>query len=262
MMIPKTPSQQALRQRSAGGFTLLEVIITLTILVGLVMAVSQLLRSSFDIRLGISAIGRTTQSLNTAMQRLSDDISAAYIISSKELVRPGGGKRTIFKITREGDSDILTMTYMGHQSIQKNAKESEFSYVVYQLKASEKQPGRRHLYRGEFPRVPENAANIRELPPMVLIASNIALLQFDPWLGDDWGRDGWDSSKGDKESKLPAMVRITLRAWEESAEAGPPAEGSSPEEEEQPTVHLSTVAYIPFSVEFPSPKTRMSSFRL
>ncbi len=253
MMLPVRPDHQR-------AFTLLEVIITLTILVGLVMAVSQLLRSSFDIRMGLSAMGRTTQGVNTALQRLSDDIGLAFIINSKELARSGGGQRTIFRIAREGDNDVLTMTYMGHQSIEKNAKESELSYVVYQLKPAEKQPGRRNLYRGEFPRIPEKAASTRDLPPMEMIATNIATLQFDPWLGDDWGRDGWDSSRGDKESKLPSLVRITLRAWEESADGGAGSPGNN--EEDPATVHFSTVVYLPFGLEFPSAKSRMGSFRL
>ena len=81
------------------GFTLLEVIITITLLSTIVLTVSQLLRYSIDMRQSLSTKDKATQKLNRILTKLSSDLSHAFIISTKNLGRVKVNKnRTLFEI--------------------------------------------------------------------------------------------------------------------------------------------------------------------
>ena len=191
------------------------------------------------------------------MQRLNDDINHAFVISSRE-ERAQGNRRTIFiskKLSKGGDK--LQMTYMGHQVKNAHSKESDLSYVVYEVKASEKFPHRSNLYRGELPRIPSSTYRFKEDPPMEIFVKNIQSITFEAWKGDDWSKDGWDSSKGDTADKLPHMLRITVSAW-----ADDPIEGVDPDELDEAIVKYSTIAHLPYSLDFKELKSRNASFKM
>ncbi len=242
-----------IRSRSNSGFTLLEVMITLTILVTMVYTVAQLIRSGFDVKEALSQKAKITHRFDVVMDALSKDISGAFIVSVKDTVRTTSGqKRTIFKISKQGDSDTIAATYVGHRAIRENAKESDISYFRYEVRESKKEPGRKNLYRGESIRVPKD---LNEEIPMVLIAEDIAAIRFEPWDGESFSKDKWDSTNGDMRDMLPRMVRVTVLAWEES-----------PEErlgkEVKPTVQYSTILFLPYALDFNQAKQPTSSFSL
>ncbi|MBP6218110.1 MAG: prepilin-type N-terminal cleavage/methylation domain-containing protein [Oligoflexales bacterium] len=237
------------------GFTLLEVLVTLSILMSIVFAVSQVLKNSFDIRLALSRDSQVTRRLNVVLQSLNRDLSHAFLLSNKDSIRTGGRKRTIFQIEQQGESSILSMTYMGHKSLKADSKESDLSYVVYEVKESKKNPSRKNLYRGETPRVPEN---FKEKPQMQLLAEDIASVKLEYWNGDDWATDRWDSTQGDTANKLPHMVRITVRVWTQEALD---REGSSGDKDDNMD-QFSTAVYLPYALDFPELKQKSTSFRL
>ena len=146
------------------------------------------------------------------------------------------------------------MTYFAHKALKKNAKESDISYVVYELRKSEKYPGRSNLYRGSFPRVPED---FKEKPTMFLFADNIESISYEAWNGDDWARDGWDSTNSTTKDILPKMVRIRIRAWSES-----PITASEDSDDNAPLDQLATLVYLSHAIDFNELKQRNSSFRL
>lgn len=228
--------------------------ITLSILVTMVYAVSQLIRSSFDVRESLSQQNKVTHRFNIAMEAISRDLSVAYIVSTKDTARSGvtRDKRTIFKLTKVGDSDSLAMTYTGHRAIRSNSKESDISYVAYEVRNAPKEPGRKHLYRGETARLP---ADFKDLPPMSLLAEDIAAIKFEFWNGESFSKDKWDSTNGDTRDRMPQMVKITILAWEES-----------PEErlgrDVKPTVQYSTIVFLPYALDFKEDKNGPSTFSL
>lgn len=237
------------------GFTLLEVVLTLAILMTMMVAVTNLMRSSFDLRFAMAQEARVTQRLDGALQRLSGDLAHAYVISAKDILRTAGKRRTVFKIDKSTSGDKLAFTFMNHRSVRKNAKEGDLSYVVYELKTSDTHPDRRHLYRGETARVPEEVWKFREQPPMQRIAEHIHTFEVEAWNGDSWGKFNWNSTSGDTRDMMPRMLRISLRGWlidPEDAESG----------DEEALVPYSTVVYLPYAKELKEQKDRASSFRL
>jgi hypothetical protein len=225
--------------------------ITLAILVTMVYAIAMLIRNGFDVKEALSQKAKITHRFDIAMELLSRDFSGAFIISTKDTARDGSKKRTIFRIKR-GDSDTLSFTYVGHRALRENEKESDISYVMYEVRDAKNEPGRKHLYRGDTPRVPKD---FNEEPKMFLIAEDIAAIHIEPWRGDAFSSDGWDSSNGETRDLLPHMVRITVLAWEET-----------PEErlgkDVKPSVQYSTVVQLPYALDFKELKTGVSSFSL
>ncbi|MBI2601530.1 MAG: prepilin-type N-terminal cleavage/methylation domain-containing protein [Deltaproteobacteria bacterium] len=248
---PKIEKRRSCPELQQRGFTLLEVIITLTILVSMVYAITQMIRASFDVRYALGQEAMVTHRFNTIMEAFSRDIGHAFIVPSKDTVRAGGKARTVFKITKSMDSDSLALTYSAHQAIRAHAKEADLAYVVYQVRASKKDPSRKNLYRGETMRMPED---FRDDPPMAVLAEDIASLQFEAWNGDSWMRDKWDSTSSDTKDRLPQMVRVIVQAWTQNA--------SDRTEDSKPDVQYTSVIYLPTALDFDELKQHTSSYKL
>lgn len=241
------------------GFSLLEVVLTLAILATLIFAVSNLLRNSFDVRFSLARKSKATQKMNIVMQQITFDLQHAFLLSSKEVLRTGGQRRTVFKIEKGANSDSLKMSYMGHRSIQEHAKEFELSYIVYQLEAANSNSKIKNLYRGEFVRTPEEIWKLRENPKMETLARDIVSVRFDAWNGDGWSKNSWDSTGGEGVDKLPKMVRVTVKARAEEEENPDLIEN---EAEAGDLISYSSVVYLPYSEDFNELKAKVSSFRL
>lgn len=243
------------------GFSLLEIIITLAILASIMLVISSLLRNTVDVRIALSSKNRVTQRMSRAMQQLSSDLSHTYILDAKDFDRGAvGRKRTLFRITKRADGgDQLAMTYMGHQARKANSKESDYSFVMYELQSSEQFPQRKNLMRGELLRIPSGEYKFKEQPPMTLFVPHVKNLKIDAWTGDGWSRDGWDSHQQDTENKIPQMVRITLELWEDDPIEGVEADS---EEAEGPTVTISTITALPYAMNIKELKSRNTSLDL
>lgn len=217
----------------------------------MVFAVARMVRSGFDVKDALSQKTKVTHRLDVTMEFLSRDLSGAFIVSSRDTLRDGGKKRTLFRLSK-GESDTLAFTYVGHRPIRENAKESDISYVIYEVRESKKNPGRKHLYRGESPRVPRD---FKEDVPMSVLAEDIAELHVEPWNGENFSSDGWDSTNSDTRDLLPRLVRVRVLAWEEEPDL-------RLGKEVKPTVQYSTVIYLPFALDYKEPKTGVSTFSL
>ncbi|MFK7872380.1 MAG: type II secretion system protein J [Oligoflexales bacterium] len=197
----------AKQQTSQDGFTLVEVLVSIGILVTMVVAVAQMMSSSFDVRESLSLEYRSSHSFRVAMRRVTNDLQHAYIIPSDDLRHvEGARKKTVFRLQKGTHADELRLTYRDHKSIRKNEKVSDISFVVYRVEEKE---GRKHLYRGTSGRLPES---FEELPSMELIARDIKTFRVETFNGESWSKDRWDSQGRDTRDKLPPMARVILEA--------------------------------------------------
>jgi len=234
------------------AFTLLEILITLSILVFIVMSVSQVIRNGFDAKDALSQKAKITHRYDVVMNALDRDLSGAFIVSSKDTTRDANHKRTLFKINKTSESDSIAFTYIGHSAIRENAKESDVSYVMYEVRESKTEPGRKHLYRGEAPRVPKD---FKDPIPMELLAEDIAAVRFDAWQGDGYSKDKWDSTNSDTRDLMPHLVRVTVLAWEQPHE-------DRLGKDVKPNIQYTTVMYLPLALDFNELKSRSTDFAL
>jgi len=198
------------------GFTIIEIVISISILLALTVGVVVMLRSSIDVRQGLSTQMRTVRQLNFAMEMVSRDIEHAIVLASTDQVRMPVERnfKTIFRVEPSGDSDKLSLTSMANKPVVANAMEGDQAYVVYDLKDAEGRPGEKDLFRGSANIA---TANFREDPPMNMILRNVKSFKVVAWRGDDWLRDRWDSTRGDTRNKLPKMVRVEVSAFVDTA---------------------------------------------
>lgn len=240
------------------GFTLLEVIITISILAVMMISTSVLLRSSFDMKLAIGNKTETAAMLNSTLTTLTTDLKHSFMLSvNKDKERIADGlARTVFKYSAFGGNSRLAFTTMYNIAPKKNMGGGELSYVIYETKDSEEYPGRKDLYRGSSGGNP--VSDFREEMPMKIIAKGIKSLKLEMWNGDSWRTD-WDTEKSEFKQSIPKMVRVALTGYSTTPLEGEEdlAAGNS----DFDTLRL-TVVYLPYSKRFPELKEKTGSMSL
>jgi type II secretory pathway pseudopilin PulG len=239
--------------RSA-GFTLIEVCITLGILTTMMVAITTILKSSFDVRFALGDEAKLTHRINVAMQKITDDISHSYIISSKDTKRNYNDRtsKTIFRIDKViTGGDKISFTTMNHQPLKYNSHEGDSAYVVYEVQDAKESPGRKHLFRGAMAKIPED---FKEDPAMEMLASHIKSINFEFWNGDGWSKDKWTSERGDTKDLMPHLVKVMIEAWSRE-----PAEDGQVEEGDGEVISYSSVVFLTNSSIFKELKSRPST---
>jgi prepilin-type N-terminal cleavage/methylation domain-containing protein len=199
------------------GFSLLEVMITMSILLGLVIGVAAMMRSSVDLKMALAREARITHRLTLAMTRVTWDIEHAFVVGLNDTARGGSDRnfKTIFKIDKSGETDKLFMTITGNISGAPGSPEGDTAYVVYEVRDAQDSPGRKHLFRGVSTATRDD---LKEDPPMRILVRNIKTFKLLPWRGDDWSSDRWDSGRGEWRDRMPTMVRVEIETWNEDDE--------------------------------------------
>lgn len=227
---------------TTNGFTLLEVILSLAILASMTGAVSMLLKNSTTLKESISESGNVNHRLQFAISKIADDLAHAFMVKKTDFDRR---TKAIFKIDKSNYGDKLSLTTFTHRPRRRHSKESDLTYVVYEVRKDDEANGMTHLYRGEAKRVPEN---FRQQLEMVVLARAIKSLKFTPWDGARWIDDRWNSNRSVYRHRIPHMVRVELEAFEvEERERGDSEEGSS--------VAVKTIVFNHFATNFSQPKS-------
>lgn len=238
------------------GFSLIEVVITVGILMTLTIAVASMLKAGFDVKEGLSQKSKVVHRMSVAMAKMADDVQHAFFVSAKDVAKNGIGRtmKTVFKIDKVSAGDKLSLTTKTHRALVAGAAESELTYVIYELRDAKDAPGRKDLYRAETPFIP---SDLKEEPPMRLLARNIKTLTVEPWTGERWSKDYWDTGRGDTRNRLPKMVRITLEAWTNDRKQ----DDGQDESIDQLTDKMQTVVYLEDSWEYTELKEQDKSIK-
>ncbi len=235
------------------GFTLIEIIITVALLATITMGVASMLRGSFDLKLAITEKNRIKHKLEVIMQRINDDLSQAFIVASNDLVKWGKSQnipyKTLFQIISAGDADELLFTSMSHDARVVGRNESEITFIHYVLKESQEKDGKKNLYRGSSGRLP---IDIKETPPLQLLATSIKSMTFAVWNGEDWARDrAFDTNKTANKDRLPRMVKVKIEAIVDEFQD---EEVAKRDLSELPVEKIETVVYLPYGAAFKQEK--------
>jgi len=238
------------------GFSLLEVVITIGILMTLTIGVASMLKSGFEVREGLGERAKTLHRLSVVVGRLSDDLQHAFLVSQKDQIRGGIDRnmKTVFRLEKSL-GDKLSLTTMTHRPLQISANESEFTFVVYQLKDSKEAPGRKDLYRAETPVVP---LDLKEEPPTKLLARGIKTFSLECWTGDRWSKDAWDSARSDTRNIMPKMVRLTIEAYLHERSG---IQGSDATTLDDAVMAINTVVFLNNAIDFVEMKEPDKSIR-
>lgn len=228
------------------GLTLLEVILTLSILVVLTFAVSDLLKNSVDLQAGLSEKSSAIHRLNLAMYKVVNDLQHVLYVQQKDLSRQSMSRKiqTIFQLDPGYDFSSLWVTTISHSIKFVSELESDMTYVVYKVLEDKDISGIYNLYRGEAARIP---LDFKEEPSLELIAKYIKTFKLEAWNGEDWARDKWDTTKTDYKDKIPHMVKIEIEGYDEEPKSAQSLSSLS-------TIKLSTIVFITSAIEMPQLK--------
>jgi len=249
-LIPKTSPSIT---KSQAGFSLIEVVITVAILMTLTIAVAVMMRNGFDVRQGLSDRARVLHRLTVGMEKIGNDLQHTIYVSTRDGDRNGIDRtvKTLFKVEKSGvNGDKLSLTTMTHQPILANSYESDLTMVVYALKDSKTAPGRQDLYRAETPVIP---LDIKEEPSMRVLAAGVKSFTVECWNGDRWSKDGWDTSRSETRGLIPRLVKITIEAYVQDRFEG---DSQDPTQADQLTEKINSVIYLTRAIEFAEIKER------
>lgn len=202
------------------GFTLLEVLVAMTIMGIIMVLVHSTTSSILDAKDRISERDVVFQMGRVALRKLSDDVSVAFLMrkTPRSPQTPQGGQppparttprpTTFFIGEDRGNRDSLRLTTLSHLRRFRNARESEQSRVRYQVVPSPDDPDRYQLIRDVVTWL-DDTTNV-DGKPLVLADGVIDFeLEYYDVRKEEWVRE-WDSEKTDWRERLPDAVRVTL----------------------------------------------------
>ena len=204
-----------LRKINQSGMTLIEIMLTISILALITVALVEQIKTNIDIRMSLGKKSIVTHRMSTAMSRIVFDLEHAFILANNDIRKPDVRSRnvTIFKMDpSRGDSNELRFTTKSNRPIIKNKPASDSIYVVYLLEEDKERKGVYNLMRGQTDFIPED---FRDDPPMKQLAKSVKELSVELWRGDRWIKDRWDSTRGEWRYKMPSLVKLTLEFYVE-----------------------------------------------
>ena len=201
---------------NARGFTLLEVLLAMSV-IGAVLAMLTLsLSGSLRMVEGVEEEGELYSMAQIAMQRISADISAAFV-----------DKQALFTGTSQLEngyrSDTLQFGSMAHLVFNPRKQRPGPALIGYRLEQDAEDHRQYRLLRADEPLLPkveeeEQATSERDTQPEgFVLAENLRSLQFTYFDRQGQEFDSWqaeiDEDNPDKQSGLPAAVHCVLEFW-------------------------------------------------
>ena len=187
------------------GMTLIEILISITIM-GLMMLVAwTTIKSSSEARVTFEALEDRNHEVRLGLARMVFDLESAYLSANED--DKLDDRRTMF-IGKEAE---VRFSNFGHMSLWANANESDQTVVVYYLDDDREDSLRDSLYRKELRRQSnedwENEPG--ELDVLIRGLDKLELEYWD-WKDESWQSD-WDSTKTDAEqNRVPTRVRVKV----------------------------------------------------
>ena len=198
------------------GFTLLEVLLAMSV-IGAVLAMLTLsLSGSLRMVEGVEDEGELYSMAQIAMQRISADISAAFVDKQALFT----GKNQLESGSR---ADTLQFGSMAHLVFNPQKQRPGPALIGYRLEQDEQDHRQFRLVRSDEPLLPaveeeEQTTSERDAQPEgFVLADNLRSLQFTYFDRQGQEFDSWqaeiDEDNPDKQSGLPAAVHCVLEFW-------------------------------------------------
>jgi general secretion pathway protein J len=198
-------------RRAQAGFTLIEVLITLTILAFMMTVGWATTSRTATTKIEVEEADERNHEIRMAMTRMARDFAHAYL-SGNERDRDNN-PRTMLRARRGNPVTEIEFSTLGHEMLWADAAESEQTRISYEAQRDPDEPGKTNVIRRELRRMPSEQFSARDVPADVdLLVRDIQSLQFEfyDWRDEEW-KSEWDTTASDRErGRLPSRVRIEL----------------------------------------------------
>ncbi len=222
--------RRRLPTRARAGFTLVEVVVAVSILalIGLVTFIT--LSNSLKTRDILEEEDRVNQAARIAMSRIRRDFSLAYLTKNTAAIN---SYRTIFVGQDDNGADRAWFASLSHQRRFRDSRESDQTEITYWTVDDPEADRAMVLMRREAPRIDQEPEKDGSIAPIAYGVRAFDLSYLDHQSAE-W-RSEWDSTGADTPSRLPRAVRVTLTLL-----------APDPDDEER-TVERSFVSTIPLA---------------
>lgn len=201
----------------ACGFTLLEVLLAMTVLGVVVAMLSLSLSGSMRVYEGTERDEEIYSMAQTAMQRITEDLASAFAVEESPFVGENAledGHRT----------DSLSFCSLAHLVFNPEKQKPGMALIGYRLEKEEGEGEGYRLLRSDQRLLPgQEAREEKENPPAFVLADNLRSLQltyfdsqgqeFDHWQGEEGAANSKQAENEEKKGKLPAAVHCILEFW-------------------------------------------------
>lgn len=187
------------------GFTLLEVVVALAVMVVIASLAWGTLSGALQMRDFIAAEGELERSSRVAMDRIEREIRLAYLTPNTDSINT---YKTVFVGKDESEADQLWFATKAHRRKYQNARECDQSEVTLFTDDDPDHDGRLVLLHRESPRVDHEPDKQGAVQPLARNVTRFELRYLDQSTGE-W-QDEWDSEGAEFSGRLPRAVQVVL----------------------------------------------------
>ena len=187
------------------GFTLLEILVAMGVMVLIALLAWETLASTLQVRDLLEREDEVNRSAQVAMERVAREISLAYLTPNQQSVNT---YRTVFVGRDEDDTDQLWFAAKSHRRTRANSRESDQTEVTLWVEDDPNAAGRFVLFHREAQRVDHEPDRDGAILPLARSVTRFDLRYLDPTTGE-W-RVTWDTTGAETPNRLPRAVTIVL----------------------------------------------------
>jgi general secretion pathway protein J len=206
--------------RVHNGFTLIEVMVAVSILAIVTVLTWASFRQTFATKSAIEAQAGRYRTVRLALERMAHELSMVYVSQNEDTSQPERRTRLVGK--HHSDIDEVLFSYFGHQRLYQDANEADTALVYYYAARDKDDSRKQNLMRRETRRL--SYLKIDEQPGEADIAcDDVIKLKLDYYDHRDkvW-RDEWVTTALDGQpDRLPSKIRITLTVRDERGQEVP-----------------------------------------
>jgi general secretion pathway protein J len=191
------------------GMTLIEVMVAVTILAIVTTLVYGAFTQTLRNKARIEAIADRSHVVRIAMERITRELSQAFVSVHVNPNPQLQGMLTCFHGFREGRGSRIDFTSFSHRRLYRDAHESDQNELSYFMARSPEHRDLNVLARRESRRIDGDPDEGGQVTILVEDIHGFKLEYLDP-ITLEW-QDDWDASpQGSQPNRLPSQVRITL----------------------------------------------------
>jgi general secretion pathway protein J len=187
------------------GLTLLEILVSITILGMIGLITWQTLATTTDVRLYIENDQRRSKEVDSALSRIERDLSLAFLTKSTTAVNT---YQTVFIGRDEADMDVLFFATKAHQRTIRNTRECDQAEITLWAESDPDALSTYVLYHREAGRIDQEPDVGGTIIPILRNVTSFDLKYLDPENGE-W-RDDWDSTGVETPNRLPRAIQLVI----------------------------------------------------
>lgn len=192
-------------RRSRAGFTLIEVIIALGIMVMIAGLSWSTLAGAIQLRDILTEDDAIARSARVTLNKLSREVELAYLTDNTAAINT---YRTVFVGEDEGDESVLWFATTAHRRSYMNSRECDQSEVTIWTEEDPEESGQMVLLHRESGFIDQEPDEGGAVLPLARGVTRFQLRYYDGTIGE-W-KETWDTQGSETPNRLPRAVQIVL----------------------------------------------------